>query len=159
MSDSEFGGAKQGNKSHHVSKNKLKKKNTKPKFSFSDVKKSKRSADSDNEEIEEVAGKAAAVARRGEDKDENEASKAKQRNPKAFALQSYVAAERNFRRYLGARFACCFTATRLTFERFQGPRTSRPSACRCPKWTGRPWSRRPWSWRSSGRPRSASLFS
>ena len=101
MSDSEFGGAKQGNKSHHVSKNKLKKKNAKPKFSFSDVKKSKRGgADSDNEENDLAAyGK---VSKRGDDAgqqdDDKSALKAKQRNPKAFALQSYVAAERNFRR-------------------------------------------------------------
>ena len=100
MSDSEFGGAKQGNKSHHVSKNKLKKKNAKPKFSFSDVKKSKKSLDSDNEE-NELADRGQ-ISKRGENGnvDDQDKLKAKQRNPKAFALQSFVAAERNFRRYV-----------------------------------------------------------
>ena len=100
MSDSEFGGTKQGNKSHHVSKNKLKKKNAKPKFSFSDVKKSKKSLDSDNEENELVdKGK---ISKRGENgnADDQDKLKSKQRKPKAIALHSFVAAERNFRRYV-----------------------------------------------------------
>ena len=97
----DFDQPKQGNKSHHTSKNKLKKKTSKSKFSFKDKK------DKDENENENELDKR--KDKRERDQDDVNGLKARQRNPRAFALQSFVAAERSFRRY----FLFSLTLSRL----------------------------------------------
>lgn len=75
----------QVNKSHHKKKSAKKFKN-KGNKDFEDTEENK----DDNKE---------AKSQKGDEFDENY-RKARERNPKAFALQSYVAAERQFRRFL-----------------------------------------------------------